>query len=539
MEVKSLGDVHLQINEWLDLYNSAHVDVAGLLCDRHDPQRRALNFESAAGRVESLSYGELADKSRRFAHVLRGLGIEKGDRVALLLPKTPELLIAAVALWRLGAVYIPLFTAFGPEAVEVRVEDSGAKVILTDTANRPKLDGVRGRTIVNIDDRDGQGVGEDVPFHASLNRADPLDENTKTDGKDMLVLLYTSGTTGQPKGVKVPVHALATFESYMRFALDVREDDQFWNMADPGWAYGLYYGILGPLLLGKTILYYQGAFDPARAIDLMRRYEITNFASAPTAYRVFRSANLGKPGGLKLRVASSAGEPLNPELYTWAKETLGVELFDHFGQTELGMAICNHHHPALSRPIKPGSMGQAMPGFRVVILDDQGNEQGDGVEGHLAIDRHASPLCIFEEYYNAPDRTADRLMHHGRYYLAGDNASRDADGDYFFSGRGDDIILSAGYRIGPFEVESALVHHPAVAEAAVVGKPDELKGEIVKAHVVLKPGQAATDALKEELSLFVKQKLAAHAYPREIVFVDQLPKTPSGKIQRFLLRAQA
>lgn len=537
MEIKSLGDVHLQIDEWLKQYNSAHVDVAALLCDRHDPQRRALNFENAAGRQVSLTYAELSDKSRRFANVLRGLGIEKGDRVAVLLPKTPELLIAAVAMWRLGAVYIPLFTAFGPEAVEVRVQDSGAKVILTDSTNRPKLNGIGGRHVVRLED--GQEHPEwpdDLLFHAAMNRAEPLDENVKVDGKDLLVLLYTSGTTGQPKGVKVPVHALATFESYMRFALDVRPDDMFWNMADPGWAYGLYYGLLGPLLLGKTIMYYQGAFDPAKAIDIMRRYGITNFASAPTAYRVFRSAHLGKPEGLKLRVASSAGEPLNPELYHWAKETLGVELFDHFGQTELGMAVCNHHHPVLARPIKPGSMGQAMPGFRVVILDDAGNEMDDGQEGHLAIDRHASPLCIFEEYYNAPDRTADRLMHHGRYYLAGDNASRDADGDFFFSGRGDDIILSAGYRIGPFEVESALVHHPAVAEAAVVGKPDELKGEIVKAFVVLKPGVQATDELSAELSLFVKQKLAAHAYPREIVFSEQLPKTPSGKIQRYLLR---
>lgn len=537
MEVRSLGDVHLQIGQWLDAYNSAQVDVAGLLCDRHDAQRVALHFESASGRRESLTYGELQEQSRRFAGVLRGLGVGKGDRVALLLPKTPELLVAAVALWRLGAVYIPLFTAFGPDAVAVRVSDAGAKVVITDSTNRSKLSGVSGIPVVRIDGEMGDGLGDDHFFHQAVSAAEPVTENVPSDGKDLLILLYTSGTTGQPKGVMVPVHALATFESYMRFALDVREDDTFWNMADPGWAYGLYYGLVGPLLLGQTILYYQGPFDAHNAIDLMRRYGVTNFASAPTAYRVFRAANLGKPEGLKLRVASSAGEPLNPELYTWARETLDVELFDHFGQTELGMAICNHHHPVLARAIKPGSMGQAMPGFRVVILDDHGNEMQPGEEGHLAIDRHASPLCIFESYYNAPDRTAERLMHDGRYYLAGDNASRDEDGDFFFSGRGDDIILSAGYRIGPFEVESALVSHPAVAEAAVVGKPDELKGEIVKAFVVLKAGQTGSNDLRDELSLFVKQHLAAHAYPREIEFVDALPKTPSGKIQRYLLRA--
>ena len=325
----------------------------------------------------------------------------------------------------------------------------------------------------------------------------------------------------------------------MRFALDVREEDTFWNMADPGWAYGMYYGIIGPLLLGKTLLFYRAAFKPEKALDVMRRYGVTNFAAAPTAYRVIRSAGLERPEGLKLRAASSAGEPLNPELFNWAQDFLGVPLFDHWGQTELGMAIASHHAPAFSRPVKPGSMGQPMPGFRAVILGEDGQELPAGQEGELALALADSPLCIFSEYDRAPERTLERIDMAGKYYRTGDTASRDDDGYFFFSGRGDDIILSAGYRIGPFEVESALVAHADVAEAAAVGKPDELRGELVKAYVVLREGVTGDEALKEELSSFVKTKLAAHAYPREIVFLDALPKTPSGKVQRFLLRAES
>ena len=531
-----------QVQDWLAQYGGNEVDVAALLCDRWaaEPGRLALNYENGFGYQESPSYAALEDKSRRFAAALRALGVKKGDRVAVLLPKRPALLIAALGIFRLGAVYVPLFTAFGPDAVRVRVEDAQAHIVITDAANDPKLAGIGGIHVIRVEsDNDEDELGPDHGFYASLVAHGPLQENVRVSGSDMMVLLYTSGTTGQPKGVPVPVRALASFEAYMRLALDVRDDDVFWNMADPGWAYGMYYGILGPLALGKTLLFYRAAFNPEKALDVMRRYGVTNFAAAPTAYRVIRSSGLPRPEGLRLRVASSAGEPLNPELFHWAQEFLGVELFDHFGQTEMGMAVVHHHHPGLKRTVKPGSMGQAMPGFRAVVLDEHDREVPPGTEGQLGFDRERSPLLFYSEYYQAPDRTRERLTDDGRYYRAGDTVVADEDGYFFFAGRSDDIILSAGYRIGPFEVESALVAHPDVAEAAVIGKPDELRGELVKAYVVLRPGTVPSDALGDELSSFVKTKLAAHAYPREIVFMDVLPKTPSGKVQRFLLRAES
>jgi acetyl-CoA synthetase len=333
------------------------------------------------------------------------------------------------------------------------------------------------------------------------------------------------------------VKALASIVAYQRFGYDLRADDVFWCMADPGWAYGLYYALVGPLLLGHTTLFYNAPFDVEHTYDVLERCGVTSFFAPPTAFRAMRAA--GVPAGLKerlrLRVVSSAGEPLNPDVIVWAEEQLGVLIHDHYGQTEHGMLANNHHVPSLRRPIRPGSMGHAMPGFRIVILDDEGRELGPGQTGQIAIDCPVSPLYWFRGYRDAPERTAERFLD-GRYYLTGDAAYCDEDGYIFAGGRTDDIITSAGYRIGPFEVESALVAHPAVAEAAVIGKPDVLRGEIVKAFVVLKPGFSAGAALTEELGQFVKTSLSAHAYPREIEVVEGLPKTPSGKIQRFLLR---
>jgi acetyl-CoA synthetase len=359
-------------------------------------------------------------------------------------------------------------------------------------------------------------------------------------GDDLLVLIYTSGTTGQPKGVEVPVRVLASCVAYLRFGLDLRDDDVYWNIADPGWAYGLYYALITPLLLGHPTILVNARFDARATWRTMAKYGVTNFAAAPTVYRAMRAAGLGAAAdepAVQLRVASSAGEPLNPDIMTWAEESLGTPIHDHYGQTELGMVVCNHHAPALRRSLRPGSMGHPMPGFRVVIVDADYREVEPGQEGQIAIDTAQSPLYWFRGYYRDAQRTAERFGA-GRYFLTGDAASRDADGYFFFSGRADDIINCAGYRIGPFEVENALVGHPAVAEAAVVGKPDALRGEVVKAFVVLRPGYLATDELGAELGRFVKTRLAAHAYPREVAFVDQLPKTPSGKVQRYLLRGR-
>jgi len=545
------GDEALtQVHTWLHTYTGDDVSVAGLLCDRHadGSGRIALQYEDATGNQSRLSFDELSEHSSRFAGVLRDLGIGPGDRVATLLPKTPELLITTLAIWRLGAVHVPLFTAFGPQAIAYRVVDSSTSVLVTNATYRPRVEasatGPTGENgsraplrIVTVESSAPVGPS-DVPFWDSLRQSAPLTPPVSIRGDDLIILIYTSGTTGNPKGVEVPARALASFEAYMRFGYDLRPDDVYWNIADPGWAYGLYYALIGPLLCGNTTLFLDAPFDADRVYQTFERYGVTNFAAAPTVYRALRAA--GQREGLRdrlhVRNMSSAGEPLNPDVITWAREQLGVPIFDHYGQSEHGMLVNNHHARALQRLVQPGSMGHPMPGFRVVIVGDDSREIAPGQEGQLAVDIHESPLYWFRSYYNAPDRTAERFSTDGRYYLSGDAASCDADGYFFFSGRADDVITSAGYRIGPFEVESALVAHPAVAEAAAVGAPDPIKGEFVKAYVVLTPGRQPSDALAHELGQFVKTSLSAHMYPREIEFLEQLPKTPSGKIQRFLLR---
>jgi acetyl-CoA synthetase len=436
-------------------------------------------------------------------------------------------------------VHVPLFTAFGPQAIALRTGDSAARVVVTDATNRAKLAGMDLR-VVAVEGRAGAPAdGGDLPFWSSLLAADPLAEVVAVGADDPFILIYTSGTTGQPKGVAVPVRALTSFAVYMRLGLDVRDDDVYWNMADPGWAYGLYYALVGPLLLGVPTLFFNAPFTVDGTLRVLRAYGVTNFAAAPTVYRALRAAAIDDAGaGLRLRALASAGEPLNPDVIAWAERTLGVAIRDHYGQTEQGMMIANATAPALRRPLRPGSMGVALPGFRAAIVDGAGHELGPGAEGQIALDIARSPLSWFRGYYRAPEWSDERIVG-GRYYLSGDAGSRDADGYVHFTGRADDIISSAGYRIGPFEVESALMGHPAVAEAAAVGQPDELRGEVVAAFVVLKPSHAPSDDLAADLSRFVKTNLSAHAYPRAITFVAALPKTPSGKVQRFLLRQQA
>ncbi len=533
------------VKTWLNEYGGSGVSPAHFLCDRHAriPEKIALFYEDATGKTLKLTFWELREFSAKMASVLQRLGIRKGDRVAALLPKTPELLITALAVWRLGAVYVPLFTAFGPDAIDLRASDSGSKIVVTNAAYRPKLNDAAcyrdGKIqVITVSDASGAMEKGDYGFWSELEKAEPVEKVVPVDGEDMMIMLYTSGTTGSPKGVEVPVKALAAFHAYMEFGLDMREDDMYWNMADPGWAYGLYYNAIGPLLLGKSTLFFNAPFGAPEIFRVLSKYRVTNFASAPTAYRSLKaeSEKIAGKFSLHIRVASSAGEPLNPEVIEWSKKVLGVPIHDHYGQTELGMAANNHHRQDLQRPIKLGSMGHSMPGFRMTVVDLEGREVEPGKEGIFAVDVKNSPLFWFRGYWNDQGRTAEKFVGNGRYCLAGDTVSVDADGYFYFSGRTDDIILCAGYRIGPFEVESALLKHPAVAEAAVVGKPDELRLEIIKAFVALKPGMVGTEQLAEELKLFVKTHLAAHQYPREVEFVDQLPKTPSGKVQRFLLR---
>lgn len=514
--------------------------VARLLCDRHRQDAVALTVVDADLHPRTVTYGRLRERSARLATGLAGLGVGRGDRVAAVMGKGEDLVVTALAVWRLGAVYVPLFTAFAPAAIEMRIAGSGAKVVVCDQAQRPKLEPGRGlptgpgRPVVVTTGE--PALDTDVPF-APLAAAAPQEEPVAVGGDGIMVELFTSGTAGMPKGVLVPVRALDAFAVYQEYGLDHRSDDVFWNAADPGWAYGLYYAVLGPLLLGRSTLLLRAPFSPAVTWAVLERFGVTNFAAGPTVYRALRADDTPVPRGLALRRCSSAGEPLGTDVPKWAEAALRVPVRDHYGQTELGMAAADAWHPALATPARPGSMGRALPGWRLAVLRHGTDEPAaPGEPGRLAVELEHSPLMWFTGYRDAPDRTAERFTADGRWYLTGDTAVMDPDGFLTFAARDDDIILMSGYRIGPHEVESSLEQHPAVAEAAVTPAPDELRGQIVVAHVVLRPGTEPTPALAADLKAHVKHHLSAHAYPREIRFVPALPRTASGKLQRFVLR---
>ncbi|MDW2778814.1 acyl-CoA synthetase [Pseudomonas sp. YQ_6] len=499
-------------------------------CDRHAGDGRlALIHEDRDGNSARYSFDQLQVQAARFANVLKAQGVGAGDRVAGLMPRTPELLVTILATWRLGAVYQPLFTAFGPKAIEHRLEQSHARVVVTDSHNRAKLDDVHAcPTIITVKARSGE-----LDFQQCLERAADVCEPVMRSGNDPFLLMFTSGTTGPAKPLEVPLRAIVAFQGYMRDAIELLPEDNFWNLADPGWAYGLYYAVTGPLSLGHATTFYDGPFSVESCARVIDKLGITNLAGSPTAYRLLIAAgkDFSAPIKGRLRVVSSAGEPLNPEVIRWFADELGVTIHDHYGQTELGMVLCNHH--GLQHPVHLGSAGYAIPGHRIVVVDEQGNELPAGQPGILAVDREQSPLCWFGGYHGLPTKAFV-----GKYYLSGDTVELNPDGSISFVGRSDDVITTSGYRVGPFDVESALIEHPAVIEAAVIGKPDPERTELIKAFVVLASGYAGSVELEETLRQHVRQRLYAHAYPREIEFVSELPKTPSGKLQRFILRNQ-
>lgn len=520
-----------RVAELLQTFDRDGLVLAELLCDRHPADDVAFTIVQPDLSGVDLTYGELRERSSRFAAGLAELGVRPGDRVATLMGKSLDYVVAVLGLWRAGAVHVPLFTAFAPPAIALRLQGSDAKVVVTDPGQRSKLD-----------------PGEDIPSDArwtvvTVDEVPPAEAAdapvAKASGSTEFVRLFTSGTTGTPKGVPIPVRAIASFLTYQEFGLHVTEDDVFWNAADPGWAYGLYYAIIAPMAGGRRSILLQAGFSPDLTWQVLSRYAVTNLAAAPTVFRSLRSAPGQIPDDLRLRRITSAGEPLNPEMVSWAENTLGVAIHDTYGQTELGMCVVNGWHPDIKAPVKEGSMGRPMPGWSMAVLKNLADEPAPpGELGRVAVDLHHSPGMWFTGYVDAPDKTAERFSGDGRWYLTGDAGTMDEDGYITFSARDDDVIIMAGYRIGPFEVESVLVQDPAVAEAAVVGMPDELRGEVIEAFVVLAPGASPSDDLAASLQQRVKKKLAAHAYPRAVHFVDELPKTPSGKIQRFLLRGR-
>ncbi|BAI73780.1 acetyl-CoA synthetase (plasmid) [Azospirillum sp. B510] len=429
-------------------YRGGSIALAALLCDRHvraaDGARAALLHESVAGQTTELSFARLARDSARFATVLAGMGVGAGDRVAVLLPKGPELLITALAIWRLGGVYMPLFTTYTASAVAYRLADSEARAIVTNGFLRRKVPRDNTRPVVTVEGDEAFGP-DAVPFWSSLHEAVPLAEIARYREDDAFALIYTSESEPTPLGVSLPVKALSGIEQYMRIGLDLRDDDIYWNMADPGWAYGAYYGLVGPLLLGRTTIFCDGPYDVRQGYRMLTKFGVTNLTAAPSQIRAWHGADPGVSHQAALRILSVVGEPLPPDLIAWANRTVKVPLLDQYGQRETGIFIVNRYDPdgpengdAAQPP--SGSLGRPMPGFRVVILDPDGQEAPVGGAGELAIDVDHSPLFWFEAYANNPNRTAQRFRHGRRYYMTGDRAFLDGDGNIHYRGRASDAI---------------------------------------------------------------------------------------------------
>lgn len=543
---KGHGPLDGRVAEILDDFSALDVTAPWLMCDRHPTERTAFRFFRDDLSEEVLTYGELRSRSHRAAATLVRAGVGPGDRVASLLGKGADLPALLLGIWRLGAVYVPLFTAFAATTVEERVVDCGARVIVTDASQLPKTTGLTCAVMMaNV------ARGQDVPagitnLTAALlddaHDGDEVETDRATQGATApIVHMFTSGTTGKPKAVVHPLRYLAGWQSYLEVALAPGES--YWCAADPGWAYGLYTAVLAPMAAGIPSIMACGAFRPDLTWTLLQSAAVTDFAGAPTMYRALRVADPGIDLP-HLRHLSSAGEPLTPDVGAWTRSRFGIDVHDHFGQTELGMPAGFPHHPAVRIPPVPGSMGRSLPGWTLAVLRADADEAaGTDEVGRLAVAVHSSDFFTFTGYGPDRDMRADRFTDDGAYYLTGDLASIDDDGLIHFSSREDDVILMAGYRIGPFDIESVLLTHPAVVEVAVVAAPDEVRGEVIHAFVVPNPTQALNDGqqaavLTEQLQTWVKDKYGAHAYPRGVTFVEALPKTPSGKVQRVALRRQ-
>ena len=516
-------------------YAGSSVPLAALLCDHHaDAQRgpaAALLHETAAGHTSRLSYVELQEHSKRFATVLRSLGVGRGDRVATLLPKGPEVLITMLAAWRLGAIHVPLFTALGVRQVTYRLEHCGARAVVTNGTFHLKLsDEIVAspdlRIVLVENEGAAAGFAGAILFWSSLHRAAQMETAAPFAGDDPFALLYLAGPADLPRGLPVPVKALASIEQYMRVSLDVREEDVFWNIADPGWAGGLYYAVLGPLLLGRSVIFCDGPFDVGQIYRVLTKFGVTNLLAPPSWYHKMRAVEAMHlpPARLRLRAASAIGEWLPEDLVGWAERRLGVPVGDNYGQAEIGIVIANPHAPGLQYPRLPGSLGRALPGHRIVLLDAAGSPAAPGVEGEIAVDIEKSELYWFAGYENDGHATAGRFRHGPRFYLTGDRATSDRDGNFFFVGRQAESVGSTVRAAeGIAEIETFLATHPAIAKAKAIGKPDRLHGQSIKIFVVLRPGVGASPDLADEIARFVKSKLSIDADPPEIEFVAVLP----------------
>lgn len=520
-------------------YQTGLINMGYEAIDRHvdlgKGEKIALRYSDTV-RDETYTFQQMKDLSNQFTNVLRKHGISKGDRVFVFMPRSPELYISMFGAIKVGAVVGPLFEAFMETAVKDRLEDSGAVAIVTTPAllGRVKIEELpllKKIFLVGNDLEPKEGI---IDYHAEMEQSSPDAAIEWVNREDGLILHYTSGSTGKPKGVYHVHNAMIQHYHTGKVVLDLQEDDVYWCTADPGWVTGTSYGMFAPWLLGVTNVIRGGRFSPSDWYNTIQSNKITVWYSAPTAFRMLMGAGhdiVEEYDLSSLRHVLSVGEPLNPEVVRWGLKVYGHRIHDTWWMTETGgQLICNYP----SMPLKPGSMGKPVPGIQAAIIDDNGKVLPPHRMGNLAI-RTPWPSMMrliwnnapkYEEYFRIPG-----------WYISGDSAYMDEDGYFWFQGRIDDVINSSGERVGPFEVESKLLEHPAVAEAGVIGKPDPMRGEIIKAFISLMDGYAPSEELKAEISRFVKEGLSAHAAPREIEFKDKLPKTRSGKIMRRVLKA--
>jgi acetyl-CoA synthetase len=514
-----------------DRYN-----IAGDVVDKHDPDRLAMLWEDWQGNERRLTFGEIKEMSNRIAQVLADLGVVRGDRVAVLLPSLPETAAAFIAVFRLGAILLSLSQLYGDEGISHRLRDSGAKVLVTDGNNRSRVEGMRENIdslerIVVLNPSDSLVEG-DIDLDAAMTSSSAEFPTVETMADDPAQLYYSSGTTGQAKGI---LHAHRYLLGHNEYELchDVRQDEVFHSTGEWAWIAGIVPGLLGPWRFGVPVAVFQrqGGYDPEQTFYVLEKYNVGNMFTTPTALRSMTEVkDPGSQYKVNLRICCSAGEPLNPEVISWFKTQFGIPVFDYYGLTE-SYPICGNF-PMVE--IRPGSMGKPLPGWEMTLLDPVSEEPVPKSEaGEICLKARSNPHYPIG-YWNRPQDTEE--VFGGEWFHTKDMARRDDDGYIWYEGRADDVIISAGYRIGPFEVESAIVELPEVVEAAAVASPDPKRGHVVKAFVRLASGIDGDEDLVNEIQNRVRERYATYAYPREVEFVAELPKTLTGKIRRIELR---
>jgi acetyl-CoA synthetase len=532
------------VNRYDELYRSwrwevpQRLNIADLCCGRwaRERSRFALYWEDESGATAKYTFWDIQREANRLSNALAGLGVKRGDRVALILPQRPEMAIAYMAIFQMGAIALPLSHLFGPDALEYRMEFAGASVVFVEPTTIANLWGAKPR-LTHLKHVIGVGGANEAGVHAYedlLQRSSSDFSPANTASEDPALIIYTSGTTGPPKGALQGHRLIVGNLPGFLYSHDFfpQPGDMFWSPADWAWAGGLFDALLPSWYYGIPILGYRGRFDAERAYYLLEKYGVRNSFLFPTALKLMMKAVPAPRSrfNLSLRSIMSAGEAVGATVIEWAREHLGVTINEMFGQTEINYVVGNCQ---AAWPVKPGSIGRPYPGHEVAIIDDKGNEVRRGELGEIAVRKNADPV-FFLEYWKNPEATKEKFV--GDWGLTGDQGRMDEDGYIWYQGRSDDVIKSSGYRIGPAEIESCIVKHPAVANAAVIGKPDGARGQVVKAFVVLQPGFAKEEKLIEEIQAHVRGRLAPYEYPKEIEFIDALPMTTTGKVQRKELR---